>query len=257
MIGSARAMPQTSRHPDAIPSGPTTAGARVDIWTIQLDVPPQLIATATDLLSPEERIRVEAFRHQQARRNYIISHAALRLILTDCLKECSKFNPPEIPFCASIYGKPALAAPLEGRLEFNLSHSGDIALVAITSNSEVGIDVETIRPMPDALQIAKRFFSDTESAALKQLPASQQATAFLNLWTRKESLAKGTGLGIANSLTRFEITSGTEAVVKAIDGDSRLAAQWTLHSFQPAPGYLAAAAVRSPGAQFNFHSFKF
>jgi 4'-phosphopantetheinyl transferase len=250
-------MPQTSQNPNAIPSSPTTAGARVDIWTIHLDLPPEAITAATNLLSSEEHARVDAFRHEQARRNYIVSHAALRQILTDCLKECSKFNPPEIPFCTSTYGKPALAAPVKGRLEFNLSHSGDIALVAITNNSEVGVDVETIRPMPDALQIAKRFFSAAESDALKQLPPSEQATAFLNLWTRKESFVKATGLGIANSLTRFEITSGTEAVIKTIDGDARLAAQWTLHSFQPAPGHLAAVAVRSPGAQFTFHTFGF
>ncbi len=257
MIGLARAMPQTPQHPEDIPSSPTAAGARVDIWTIRLDLPPEAIATAANLLSAEERARVDAFRHEQARRNYIASHAALRQILTDCLKERSKFTPPEIPFRTNSYGKPALAGPVEGRLEFNLTHSGDIALVAITSSTEVGVDVEIVRPMPDALQIAKRFFSTAESDALKQLPAAEQANAFLNLWTRKESFVKATGLGIANSLTRFEITSGTEAAVKTIDGDAHLAAQWTLHSFQPAPGYLAAVAVRSPGAQFAFHTFEF
>jgi 4'-phosphopantetheinyl transferase len=128
-------------------------------------------------------------------------------------------------------------------------------LVAVTSGGEVGIDVERVRPMPDALRLAERFFSTAESDVLKELPPPEQGAAFLNLWTRKEALAKATGLGITNSLTRFEVAMGAEAVVQAIDGDARLAAQWTLRSFKPAPGYLAAAAVRSPAAQFVFHEF--
>ena len=90
---------------------------------------------------------------------------------------------------------------------------------------------------------------------LKELPTPEQATAFLNLWTRKEAIAKATGLGIANSLARFEVAFGSEATVKAIDGDARLAAQWSLRSFEPAPGYVAAVAVRSPKAQVTFHQF--
>ena len=246
-------MALTSRNPNAVASGPATPGASVDIWTISLNLPPTAINAAKTLLSPAERTRTDAFRNEQARRNYIISHAALRQILADRLKG----SLAEIAFQTGTYGKPALAGTGEGRLEFNLTHSGDVALVAVTSGSEVGIDVETVRPMPDAVRIAERFFSAAESDALKQLPETEQATAFLNLWTRKESLTKGTGLGIANFLARFEVTSGAEAKVKTIDGDPRLAAQWTLHSFQPVPGYLAAVAVRSPGAHFVFHAFKF
>jgi len=244
-------MALTSRNPNSVPSGAASAGARVEIWTIPLDVPPQSISVATSLLSPDERTRADAFRNEQAQRNYIISHAALRQILANHLK----LNPTEIPFCTGSYGKPALAGTAAGRFEFNLTHSGSLALVAVTSGAEVGIDVETIRPMPDALRIAERFFSAAESEALRELPATDHAATFLNLWTRKESLAKATGFGIANSLARFEVAWGTEAAVKAIDGDARLAAQWTLHSFTPAPGYLAAVALRSPGAQFAFHEF--
>ncbi len=245
-------MALTSRNPNALPAGPATTGANLEIWTIRLNAPPQSISAASALLSPDERTRAAAFRNEQARRNYIISHAALRQILANHLK----LIPAEIPFRNGSYGKPALAGSVAGRLEFNLTHSGSLALVAVTSGGEVGIDVETMRPMPDALRIAERFFSPAESEALRQLPAPEQAAAFLNLWTRKESLAKATGFGIANSLARFEVAWGTEAIVKTIDGDARLAAPWTLHSFQPAPGYVAAVAVRSPAAQFAFHEFQ-
>lgn len=246
-------MPLTSRHLDAVPSTPTTAGASVDIWTIRLDLSPSSVDAAKKLLSPGECARIDAFRNEQARRNYIISHAALRQILAGRLD----VTPVDIAFNTGPNGKPALSGPVEGRLEFNLTHSGDLALVAVTTGSEVGVDVETMRPVPDALRIAERFFSTAESDALKALPEPEQASTFLNLWTRKESVAKGTGLGIANFLTRFEVTSGVAARVKTIDGDVRLAAQWTLHSFQPATGYLAAVAVHSPEARFVFHTFEF
>ena len=244
-------MALTSRNPNALPAGAATVGASVDIWSIRLDVPPQSASGAKKFLSTDEHTRADAFRNELAQRNYIIAHAALRQILANRLM----LNPTEIPFRTGSYGKPALAGSVADQLEFNLTHSGNLALVAVTRGGEVGIDVETVRPMPDALRIAERFFAAGESDALKELPAPEQAAAFLNLWTRKESLAKATGLGIANSLARFEVTWGNEAAVKAIDGDPRLAAQWTLHSFVPAPGYLAAVAVRSPGAQFVFHEF--
>lgn len=253
MIGSARAMPLTSRHPNSVPAGPTTAGARVDIWTIRLDLPPAALEATQNLLSPDELTRLKAFRNEQARRNYIISHAALRHILGDCLQVA----PLQLQFASGPHGKPALAGPIHGRLEFNLTHSSDLALLALTQSSDVGIDIETVRPMPDAVRIAERFFSAAETEALKELPVTEQANAFLSLWTRKEAVAKGTGLGIANFLSRFEVTTGPDAKVKTIDGDPRLGAQWTLHAFEPAAGYLAAVAVRSPGAQFIFHAFQF
>jgi len=244
-------MALTSRNPHAIPSGPAIAGANVDVWTIHLDVPETSVSAAQQFLSPDELVKANAFRNEQAQRNYIIAHAALRQILAGRLQT----NPAEITFLNGPQGKPALAGTLAGRLEFNLTHSGNLALVAVTSGAEVGIDVETMRAMPDALRLAERFCSATESDALSALPIGEQAASFLNLWTRKEAFVKANGLGIVNALTRFEVTMGAEAKVKSIDGDPRLAAQWTLHSFQPAPCYIAAVAVRSPAAQFTFHEF--
>lgn len=244
-------MALTSRNPHAIPSGPAIAGVNVEVWTIHLGVPASSVSDAKQFLSPDELARTDAFRNEQAQRNYIIAHAALRQILASRLQ----LKPAELAFLNGPQGKPALAGTVAGRLEFNLTHSSNLALVAVTPGAEVGIDVETMRPMPDALRLAERFCSATESEALSALPVDEQAATFLNLWTRKEAFVKATGLGIVNTLARFEVTMGAEAKVKSIDGDPRLAAQWTLHSFQPAPGYIAAVAVRSPAAQFAFHEF--
>lgn len=242
----------TANNPARRPVSATDAGARVDVWLVRLDAPESSVSAATARLSPDEQARAGAFRNDTARQNFVLAHAALRSILAQQLQLASA----AIQFTTGPHGKPALTGTAAGRLEFNLTHSGQLALIAVTARAEVGIDVEAIRPMPDALPLAKRFFSAHEAAELQEQPAREQSAAFLNLWTRKEALAKATGLGIANSLARFEVAMGAEANVRTIDGDAGLAAQWSLHSFQPAPGYVAAVAVRSPGARFGFHEFQ-
>ena len=241
-----------TRDPRAVASGNLAAGADVEVWTIGIPGPDATLATALTLLSREELARVDAFRNEQARRNYIFAHAALRQILGTHLNA----PPAEIVFRTGPHGKPELAGAHGGRLHFNLSHSADLALIAVTRDAEAGIDVEKLRPMPDAQRIAERFFSPPESAALKQLSESEQAAVFFNLWTRKEALAKATGLGIAHSLTRFEVTWDGEAAVKAIDGDARQANRWSLRAFNPASGYIAAVAVNSGAARFSFREFQ-
>ena len=241
----------TSPNPHAIPGGPAVLGVNVAVWTIRLDAPAELQALAKSVLSPDELAKAKAFRNEPAHRNYVLAHGALRRILAATLEA----DPAQIQFLNGPQGKPALAMRTAGGLEFNLTHSGDLALVAVAQGAEVGIDVERERPMPDALQLAERFLSAAESEALRALPAADQAPAFLNLWTRKEAFVKATGLGIMNALTRFEVTLGAEAKVLSIEGDPRLATEWTLHSFQPAAGYVAAVAVRSPAARFTVREF--
>jgi 4'-phosphopantetheinyl transferase len=224
----------------------------VAIWTIRLDAADRPLKIAAALLSPDERTRAEAFRIEAARRRFIIARAALRQILAQELKR----DPAEIEFRTGPHGKPALVTPPADPFDFNLSHSGDLALVAVSRIGEVGVDVEKLRPLPGAQRLADRFFLPQESAALRQMPESGRAAAFFNLWTRKEALAKATGQGIAHSLTRFEVSWEAVAVLKSVDGDAQTAAQWSLHAFEPAPGYVAAIAVHSPESQFAIHSFQ-
>jgi 4'-phosphopantetheinyl transferase len=131
-------------------------------------------------------------------------------------------------------------------LHFNLAHSGELALLALTRAGEVGVDVERIRPMPDALELAARFFSPREVAALQTVPPDDANAAFFRLWTRKEAWLKATGEGIAESLARVEVTCRAEEAcrVVAIGGDAAAAAEWSLHSLEPAAGCLGALAIR-------------
>jgi len=223
----------------------------VEIWSIDLNQPEPFIKAAGDCLSLEEKSRAERFKNSAARHRYVIAHVALRRLLA----AKTTLTPQDIPLRAGPHGKPCLTGTLTDRLHFNLSHSGNLVLIAISRDAEVGIDVERIRVLRDAAQIAERFFSRAETAVFKSLPEAEQNTAFFNLWTRKEALVKATGDGIAHGLARFEVASDAEARLLAVDGDAARAAQWTLRGFSPAPGYAAAVAVQQPHAQFSFHEY--
>ena len=235
--------------PDTL--APGTRPAQVDVWIIDLNSP-GLVAAAANLLPPEEQTRANAFQNEAACRRYVLTRAALRMLLAGRLQVA----PSAITFRNGPHGKPEMAGGFAGRLPFNLTHSAGLALVAISPDGEVGIDVEKIRLLPNARRIAERFFTPTESAALNALPEAEATPAFFDLWTRKEALAKSTGQGIMHSLARFELSLLTGFALKAVEGNPANSAPWCLKGFTPAPGYVAAIAVQRPFAQITIHKFE-
>jgi 4'-phosphopantetheinyl transferase len=235
-------------HTTATDSRTAFPPENVEVWTIDLSVPAPFIRSLMDFLPAEEHRQAERFRNPAAQRSYVLAHAALRQLLAARLNVA----PAEISLRTGHHGKPELSAPLENRLSFNLTHSGELALVAISNSTEVGVDVERLRPLPDAGRLATRFFTPAESAALDQVPEAERASAFFRLWTRKEALLKATGIGIAQGLGRFEVSCDVAGRLISVDGDPAGAAQWTLHSWRPAEGYQAAVAAPRPDTQFQF-----
>lgn len=141
------------------------------------------------------------------------------------------------------YGRPELAEPWNRSLQFNWSHSGDIALIAIAHGCAPGIDVEQLRPRPRAMQLARHYFHPEEAAALAALDESQQEQAFLQLWTAKEAILKAMGRGIAFGLHRLRLAvPPAPPRVLWVDGDD--ASQWQLCSLSPGTGHVASAAWR-------------
>jgi 4'-phosphopantetheinyl transferase len=144
------------------------------------------------------------------------------------------------------YGKPALVGE-EGEkgLRFNVSHSHGLALYAITRGREIGVDLERIRPFPDLIGLAERFFSPKEVAALRTLPAPMQTEAFLTCWTRKEAYIKAKGEGLSLPLSQFEVSlaPGEPSALLRTQWDALEASRWSLHALTPGPGYVAALAV--------------
>jgi 4'-phosphopantetheinyl transferase len=214
---------------------------QVHLWRAALDQPPSSVERLEATLAPDERARAARFHFERDRSRFIAGRGILREILGRYLAE----EPARIQLAYGEHGKPRLSAPAGGaRLEFNLSHTRGLALYAITRRSPIGVDVEYLRPVPDAARIVDRFFSECEQADYRRLSAEVQLIGFFNAWTRKEAYVKALGLGLGYPLHAVEVSMAPGAAVRflRIDGNS-LAAGWSLIAVSPAPGYTAAVAV--------------
>ena len=169
----------------------------INVWRVSLEQPVECVERLSRILSTDERMRAERFHFDRERKRFIVSRGALRTILGRYLG----VGPDQLRFRYGPHGKPCLSEEFDRcALGFNLAHSNDLALYAFASGRKVGIDVEHVHPIPDAEQIAARFFSKYENAVLRELPESQRLEAFFNCWTRKEAFIKAIGDGLTSSL---------------------------------------------------------
>jgi 4'-phosphopantetheinyl transferase len=218
----------------------------VHVWRASLDQPAWRLERLAQMLSADERAKAERFYFERDRKRFIVSQGLLRTILSRYLT----IEPNQLQFCYGRRGKPALAQMFGGgTLRFNMSHSHGLALYAIARDRKIGVDLERIRPILDAEQIAERFFSAQENAIFCVLPPSQKLKAFFNCWTRKEAYLKATGDGLARPLDQFNVSlaPGESARLLHVEGDPQEAARWSLQALTPAPGYVAALAVEGHG----------
>jgi 4'-phosphopantetheinyl transferase len=218
---------------------PPLSADEVHIWRTSLDRP---AADYAILLSSDERVRAERFRFDQERRRFIVGRGTLRIILGRYLN-----TPPEkIKFEYHAHGKPSLSdGLLKPELRFNLSHSEEIALLAVTQNREVGIDLETLRPNVDVVNLTNQFFSTSESAELAALPSGKKLDSFFSGWTRKEAYLKARGEGMTYPLDQFSVSMDCDQPAKLLDAkdDPRELSRWSFHTLAPAPGYIGALVV--------------
>ncbi len=160
----------------------------VDVWQIDLAAPDA--AFELGWLDEDERARLAAFRLPAVQRRFGRSHAALRAILARYV-----LAPPEdLRFAVGLHGKPSLP---DAGLHFNLAHSGEAALVAVSRDAEVGVDLEQPRPLKSVLGMARVVFHPEEISQLEALDPAQREDAFFDCWVRREALVKGLGLGLA------------------------------------------------------------
>ena len=219
---------------------------QVDIWRICLDLEPASVKQLESTLSAEESQRAARFRFPEGTKRYIIAHGSLRDILARYLDS----EPGQLSFSTGEYGKPVFE---DHKLEFNLSHSSDFALVAVTRERKVGVDVECHRPDLEHEKIASRFFSPNEVAKLITLPLEQRIIGFFNCWTRKEAYIKAHGLGLSMPLDSFDVslTPNEPAILQTTRLDQEEAARWTLVSLDVSSGYAAAIAVERQNLEFR------
>jgi 4'-phosphopantetheinyl transferase len=219
-------------------AGDVRSPAAREVHVFYVDIDAGSTATLAKLLSADEIGRADRFHFARDARRFVHARAALRRML-GAYRGCA---PEDVEFAYGPQGKPAMRAPSGPPLAFNLSHSGGRALLAFTSGSAVGVDLERIVEVPDALDLAARFFAAGERRALETAPPSDRSRAFLSGWTRKEAFVKARGEGLGFPLDRFEVTlSPRPARLLALqDGDP---AAWTIVGLEPEEGHLAAVAV--------------
>jgi 4'-phosphopantetheinyl transferase len=184
------------------------APAPWEIWRIDLNTP--MDAEAVDALSPYEHARAQRFAFDVHRRRYVCAHVALRQLLS------ARAGVPmtDLQFGFGRYGKPYLCAP-HASLAFNLSDSQDVALIAMSPRIEIGVDVEVLREVPDALDLARAHFTATEQAALAEAErAGARDRGFLTGWTRKEACLKAIGSGLSVGAHTFE--AGLDAAPRRV-----------------------------------------
>ncbi len=210
----------------------------VHIWRVPLTAGDREVELLAGALSDFERARATRFRFDYLRKRFVIAHAGLRIILG----RYTGVSAPDLNFAYTEYGKPFL--PGDG-LHFNLSHAEEVALVAVTRMGEIGVDVEWIRPGMSGGDIAERYFSRREAAALRAMPREAQSGAFFDCWTRKEAFIKAMGHGLSHPLDAFDVAfaPGQPAALLAIQGSEADAAGWTLKALAPGDGYAGAVAL--------------
>lgn len=204
------------------------------------------------MLADDEIERARRYKFPRDRRRFVAARAFSRKTLAKYLS----VSPLELSFVYGAFGKPGLSPRPDGtRVEFNLSHSGDMAILAVTGGPHVGIDVEQVIPMQDLQGMASRFFSAYENAILSEVPLHIRDFAFYCCWTRKEAFLKALGHGLAHPLDSFDVSLDERRPrLVAVRGDGEAPSTWTLAHLCPAAGYVAALAVKGQRARVVWRS---
>ncbi len=214
----------------------------VHVWQRYLGVQSEDQEYYRRLLSPDETARAHRFRFESDRNNFIIARGTVRELLGQYLT----IPPGELRFAYSAFGRPFVAdfnAPTA--FDFNISHSGGMALMAFSMGHRIGIDVEKVRQDFATDEIADRFFSSSEYAALRGLPEDERHAAFFRCWTRKEAFIKALGEGLSHPLDQFDVSvdRDTPAVLLATRPDANEVHRWKLHDIELPGDYAAALAL--------------
>ena len=221
--------------------------AEARVWVVELDRSEKDTGALGGVLTEDELLRAGRIRSEDGRRRAVVARAALRTLLAHELNRA----PEQIAFSAGPHGKPRLADE-EPPVRFNLSHSGALALIAMSS-LEVGVDVEQIKPRADLTGVARRVFTAAERAEVE----AGGERAFYRHWVAKEAFVKATGRGIS-SVKSFEVALDAPGGPRLthVGGDPERAGEWTLAEVEVPAGYAAAVVVAEPNVTVEQQPFR-
>ncbi len=217
--------------PDHIPfvANPIDTG-EIHLWQLPLSGGQQ---APESWLDQDELTRFQRFSAPGQARRYLLSRCAMRQILSTYLS----INPQDLNLSIQRGGKPVIASP-DCDLQFNLSHTGDIGLLAVARRMAVGVDIEKIRPISHKHGIARRVFDPDEVSSIMETARQKQDGHFFQLWTCMEARQKCKGQGVFGNKVSKESVG--------------------MHEFTPSPGYCAAVAWDNPSIhpilQFSHYS---
>lgn len=235
--------------PHWLPQAPPIQAHQLHIWRLQLDAPKQdnLLIKKKNLLNLEEVERAERFYFEVHQRRFIFARAGLREILGHYLS----LTPAELEFAYARHGKPYLSQ--YPNLQFNISHSKHIALVAVRLDSPIGIDIEFFKKR-DLIGLARHSFSALECQQLEALSAAEMYTSFYHIWSQKEAFIKAKGRGLNYPLKQFSVSAKPPAQLLEVPQDEHQ--DWFCLSFQPTPLAWACVTTVKPvtGVEFIEHT---
>ncbi|MCE2985379.1 MAG: 4'-phosphopantetheinyl transferase superfamily protein [Burkholderiales bacterium] len=205
----------------------------VHVWGFHLDAQPEMLSYWRSLLSTEERQRAERFVQPQQVARWVAAHGLKREVLSHYLQKAAH----ELRFVALPDGKPVLHQPGHEKWHFNLSHSHQRLLIAVSCSGPVGVDIEYHDPSRPFLALAQRFFHPDEAAAMTTMNETLARTQFYRAWVAKEALLKAQGMGLRGGLSRWPVS--------ATETGKMQTTSWTVHwlTFSE-PGFSAAVAMR-------------
>jgi 4'-phosphopantetheinyl transferase len=229
-----------------VPKGYSLGPTDVHVWVSRLGWSHQHLQGLYEILSLDERRKAERFHFQVDRERHVIGRALARIVLAHLLDVA----PNNVRFRYNKFGKPYLDCNDNGpQRRFNLSHSGDLILLAVAAGREIGVDVEGVRQDVKVDRIAARYFSARERAELASLPPEKRAAAFFACWSRKEAFIKAKGIGLSFPLDCFDVSLKPDAPAVLLETrpDPLEAGRWTIRDLDVGPSYKAAIAVEGCG----------
>ncbi len=243
-------MPQTD-SPDWIEI--PVSDKSIEVLVIRLDESDEIVQSSFTILSDTEKKRACQFVFPHDQRRSIMARARLRQLLAARLD----VRPESITFTYGAHGKPVLAGSSVGsNLHFNVSHCDDVAIYAFAHERQIGVDIEKVRVLQDADDVANNFFSVNENVAYNNLAPHDKPQGFFNCWTRKEAFIKAIGEGLSHPLDHFDVSlvPGEPTRFLRIGSTPGASCAWDIYSFEPLPGYVGAVVTQKnlePGSKFK------